>query len=267
MRRDTDPAPGRTARRAASILVATLLALAAPVAACADPVLETAEAEVQVDADGTATVRLTYHLIADAEGQPVDSLSFSYLDFGGEQPQDLQVTGPEGSELTHESQTTKAETNTTVALAEPLAPGQQGTFELSYAVPAIGVPDGEELSSNIPMVTLDQPAATAAPETFTATLQLPAEHTLVEGFPANPAVDTAADGSEVLHYQVPAMTSVLRVVSTAGQPTFWTTETQMEAVLVLTIVVGIGLLYVSFVRPQRKAARARTTTIATASEN
>ncbi|WP_256839825.1 hypothetical protein [Ornithinimicrobium faecis] len=267
MSRAAGPARGRTTRRSATVLVATLVAFATPIAAAsADPVLETADAEVELAADGTATVQLTYHILADADGEPVDSLSFSYLDFGGAQPQNLLVTGPDGTELPHESQTTKAETNTTVTLAEPLAPGQPGTFEVSYAVPAADAPEGNELSSNIPMVTLDQPAATAAPETFTATLQLPAEHTLVEGFPANPAVDTTTDGSEVLHYQVPALTSVLRVVSTSGQPTFWTTETQMEAALVLTIVVGIGLLYVSFVRPQRKAAQARGTTV-TASQN
>ncbi len=66
---------------------------------------------------------------------------------------------------------------------------------------------------------------------------------------------------------MPAITSVLRVVSTSGQPPFWTTETQMEVALGLTIVVGIGLLYVSFVRPQRKAAQARATTTVTASQN
>lgn len=257
----TTPALGRPARRAAAVLIATLLVLATSIStASADPVLETAEAAVQLDADGTASVRLTYHVSADAEGQSVDSLSFSYLDFGGGLPQDLRVTGPGGAELVHESETTKLKTNTTVSLNEPLSPGQKGIFEVSYAVPAAGVVDGEELTSNIPMLTLHQPAASAAPETFTATLRLPEGHTLVEGFPANPDIDTAADGTQVLHYQVPAVTSLLQAVSTAGDPPFWTTQAQMVAALLLTIIVGIGLLYVSFVRPQRNAANARTVT-------
>lgn len=238
------------------LVVGVLAALIPASAAAATPVLDTSESQVQIAADGTATVELTYQVLADPEGTEVAEVSLSSLDFGAAEVQDLQISDPQGGALDHDSTTVSAKTTTVVALAEPLQPGENQELQVSYTVSGAGEVDGETLTTNVPVLAMDHPAASAAPATFSAQVQLPAGHSLIEGFPSDTADVTETDGATVLHYQTPAVPSLLRAVSTEGQPTWWTTETQVQAILGLTIVVGLAMIYISFIRPQRRAAQA-----------
>jgi len=253
------PSPRKASWRPAAtraLVVGALAVLLPASAAAATPVLDTSESQVQIDADGTATVELTYQLLADPEGTEVGEVSLSALDFGATEVQDLQITDPQGGAMDHESTTAGAKTTTVVTLADPLQPGQTQELQVSYAVAGAGELADETLTTNVPVLVLDHPAASAAPATFSAQVQLPAGHSLIEGFPSDAVDVTETDGATVLHYQTPAVPSLLRAVSTEGQPTWWTTETQMQTILGLTIVVGLAMIYVSFIRPQRRAAQA-----------
>lgn len=224
--------------------------------AAADPVLDTADVQVQVSADGSATVEMTYS-IAGGQIAPTgaDALTFSALDFGDTELQDLQITTVQGSTLEPEMETNGSKTSVTTALPERLEAGETAEFVVRYAVPGAGIPDGETMTANVPMLTLDDAALTAAPGTFTATVELPSGYSYVEGFPSNTSdITESAAGSTILHYEVPAAPALLRSVSTQGDPPLLTTERLMELILLLTIILGVVALYFSFVRPHRRAA-------------
>lgn len=223
--------------------------------ASADPVLDTADVQVQVGVDGSATVEMDYSITGgQVEPTGADTLTFSALDFGNTELQDLQITTAQGSALEPQLETLGSKTSVTTALAEPLDAGETADFVVRYVVPGAGIPDGEAMTAQVPMLTLDNPATTAAPGTFTATVELPSGYAYVEGFPSNTSdITESASGSTMLHYSVPAAPALLRSVSTQGNPPLLTTELLMELILLLVIILGIIALYYSFVRPHRRS--------------
>lgn len=246
----------RALRTVVACLLGTALAVALPVSASADAQLDTAQSRVVLDTNGSAQVEIDYRITGAAEEEAATTVSFSSLDFNGAVVEDLDVTTADGIPLEHQSDLVNGKTTTVVTLPEALEPGQEQDVVLAYAVSGAGAAGGEELTTNVPVLAMDNPAPTSAPGTFTATVELPAGHSRVEGFPADTSDVTESGGATVLHYSLPAVPSLLRTVSTAGEPTWWTTETVMETILGLSIIGGVIALYFAFVRPRRATAAA-----------
>ncbi|MCE0485465.1 hypothetical protein [Ornithinimicrobium sediminis] len=245
--------PRRGRRTVTASLLGAILAVALPLAASADATLDTAQTQVVLDASGSAQVEINYRITGSADGETAQTVSFSSLNFDGAVVDDLRVTAA-GTPLQFESELVNAKTTTVVTLPEALEPGQDQDLVLAYVVPSAGSIDGEELTTNVPILAMDNPAASSAPGTFTATVEMPAGHSRVEGFPSNTSDVTEAGEATVLHYSLPAVPAVLRTVSTEGEPSWWTTEALMETLLGLSIIAGIVALYFGFVRPHRRNA-------------
>lgn len=222
--------------------------------------LDTAQADIEIAADGSSRVQLDYRVTGTEDGQASDAVSFSALSFNGATVEDVQVTTAAGAVLDHQAETTNGKTTILVTLPDSLPAGEDEELVFTYSVPDAGVLDGEELTTHVPIVAADVPASGADPGTFTATVELPAGHTLVEGFPAKVDDVAEAGGLTVLRYSVPAVPALIRVVTTTGEPTWLgTTEAQVELILLLVLVGGLVAIYYSFLRPLR-AAQANAST-------
>lgn len=254
----------RRSRRAgavATLVLTSSVALAAPTAAAAG--LEQADADVNVDEQGTAQVEIDYVVSGGAAGdEPAETVSFSALAFdedGGVPIEDVVVTNGDGQELGTSVETVKLKTTVTATLDEPLPPGGEANLTVSYTAPDVGAVDGARMTAEVPVLALDLPAATTSPGIFTASVQLAPGYDYVEGFPANPeSVATSGDRVQV-RYDTPAVPALLRSVSTTGDAPFFTLERSVNLALGLTLVAGTAALYVSFTRGRRRAAEVAAT--------
>ena len=248
----------RRSRRVGAVAVAVAMspvALAVPAAAAG---LEQADAVVDVDDQGTAHVEIGYVVTGGADGdEPAETVSFSALAFddaGAVPIEDVVVATGDGQELDTSVETVKLKTTVTATLAEPLSPGDESELTVSYAAPDVGVVDGARMTSEVPVLALDLPAASTSPGIFTASVQLAPGYDYVEGFPANPeSVATSGDRVEV-SYDTPAVPALLRSVGTTGDAPFFTLERSVNLALALTLVAGGAVLYVSFTRGRKRAA-------------
>lgn len=234
------------------LLALAITALTGPTAA-AGTELDTAQAQITIGADGTSTVQINYHINGAQEGEPSDTIGFSALPFQGAAIEDLQVTTGDGAALDHRTDSANGKTAIEVVLPEPLPAGQQTDLTITYTVPNAGALDGDQLTTNVPIVAPNDPAPDADPDNFTATVQLPDGHTHIEGFPATADEATDSGGVTTLHYSLPAVPALVRAVTTTGE-TSWlsTTESQMELILLLAIIAGLIAIYFSFIRPMRQ---------------
>jgi hypothetical protein len=250
--------PGRTARVVTTLAITAALATAGAGTAGAAPVLKTVDATVSIDDGGTAQVELAYTVSGGADAATAsDVLTFSALDFSEAQVDNLEVLDSDGRPLPVDIQTTGRTTTATVSLPETLAAGQTDEYSVVYEVPRAAEREGDLLTTTVPVLALQNPAAASSPGVFRAALELPPGYSFVEGFPANTSdVSTSRDGSTVLHFDVPAAPAVLQTVATSGSTPLFTITRVMEFGLLLALVLGALALYIFFVRPQRRPARA-----------
>ncbi|SEF15353.1 hypothetical protein [Jiangella alba] len=251
----------RAARRALTAgVAAAVLPLAASGAAAAAPALGEVTATVEVDEQGAAQVELTY--VVDGGDGPDDttSLSFSALDFGGDGAgpvDDLEVTSADGEQLDTSVETADLKTTVTVTLDEPLAAGAETTLTLRYTALDAGVVDGDRMTTEVPVLVFDLPAATTAPGVFAATVRLAPGYDYVEGFPANPERVSASEGRTEIAYELPAAPSLLRSVATTGDAPLLTLGGWVNLALFLTLLAGGAALALSFTRGRARAAEER----------
>ncbi|WP_026874516.1 hypothetical protein [Jiangella gansuensis] len=247
------------ARRAVMVSVLAVLApIAGASAAAADPTLVDVDATVEVDDQGTAQVQLDYVVAGGAAGEePATTLSFSVLDFSGTgraPVDDIEITTADGARLEVTTETVELKTTVTATLAEPLTPGTETELTVRYSAPEAGDVTGDRMTTDVPMLTFDLPAASTAPGVFSASVRLAPDHRYVEGFPANPR-DVAVSGNRTeVSYDVPAMPALLRSVSTTGDAPLLTLSRSVNLVLVLTLLAGGAALYVSITRGRARAA-------------
>lgn len=239
----------RVARRAGAVIALTTATTLAATSAMADPALETETVEVEVDDQGTAHVEAGFVVSGGTE-----TLTFAGLSFGSTTIDDVVVSTGDGQSLDTTVETVELKTTATVTL--PAAPEQGADIELrlSYTVPGAGTADGDKLTVETPVMTPAIPASTTASGLFTASVVLPPGYRYVEGFPANPdQVDSGGDRTSI-HYDVPSPTALLRVVSTSGDAPLLTLERGVTLALVVALLLGGGVLYLSFTRGRRRAA-------------
>ncbi|MBB5787031.1 hypothetical protein [Jiangella mangrovi] len=249
----------RAARRAATAgAAAAVLPLVVAAAAAAAPALGEATATVDVDEQGTARVELTYVIDGGAGGtEPATTLSFSALDFGGTGAvpvEDVEVTSGGGDRLDTSVETADLKTTVTVTLDEPLEPGAQAELTIGYVVPTAGVVDGDRMTTEVPVLAFDLPAATTEPGVFTATVRLAPGYDYVEGFPANPERVSASGGRAEITYDAPAVPSLVRSVGTTGNAPLLTLGGWVNLALFLTLLAGGTALALSFTRGRARAA-------------
>lgn len=243
----------RAARRAVTAGAAlVLLPLVVPGVAAAEPALGEATATVEVDEQGAAQIELTY--VIDGGDGPDDAttVSFSALDFGGEggagPVDDLEVTSAGGDRLDTSVETAGLKTTVTVTLDEPLAAGAETTLTIRYVASGAGVADGDRMTTEVPVLAFDLPAATTASGIFTATVRLAPGYDYVEGFPANPESVSESGGRTEVSYDVPAVPSLLRSVATSGDVPLLTLGGWVNLALGLTLLAGGAALALPFLR-------------------
>ncbi|WP_053206505.1 hypothetical protein [Jiangella muralis] len=248
----------RVARRALTAgVAAVVLPLVASGVAAGAPALGEATATVEVDEQGAAQVELTY-VVAGGDGpEATESLSFSALDFGGagaDPIDELEVTSAGGEQLDTSVEAAGLKTTVTVTLDEPLVAGAETTLTLAYTAPDAGVVDGDRMTTDVPVLVFDLPAATTEPGVFTATVRLAPGYDYVEGFPANPERVSASGGRTELSYDLPAAPSLLRSVGTTGDAPLLTLGGWVNLALFLTLLAGGAALALSFLRGRARAA-------------
>jgi hypothetical protein len=116
------------------------------------------------------------------------------------------------------------------------------------------VVDGDRMTTDVPVLAFDLPAATTAPGVFTATVRLAPGYDYVEGFPANPETVSTSGGRAEIAYDVPAVPSLLRSVGTTGDTPLLTLGGWVNLALFLILLAGGAALALSFTRGRARAA-------------
>lgn len=236
----------------AGVVIVSLLSAAGPAGAV--PALVEATAVVDIDEEGTAEVELGYVITGGADEPAAETLSFSALRFDGVAVEEVEVATADGQELDVSVDSAELKTTATVTLAEPLPPGDDIELTVRYSAPGAGTVDGDQMTTDVPVLAFDLPAGSTAPGIFTASVLLAPNYQYVEGFPANPETVGETSGRAEVVYDVPAMTSLLRTVATSGDAPLFTLTRTVDLLLLVTLLAGAVALYFSFTRGRRRAA-------------
>lgn len=243
----------RLLRRASAVLALTTVTTLAAIPSMADPTVENGTAQVDVDQEGNAQVDASY-LIAASPDAPAETLSLSGLAFGSASIEDVDISTADGQRLEPAIETVDLKTTATVDLPALLEPGSELELRVKYTVSGAAEFDGDRIEVHTPVLTPDVLTSSTTPGLFTAAVSLPPGYEYIEGFPANPErVDSTGDGATV-HYEVPSATALLRVVGTSGSGPLLTLEGGVNLMLVIVLLLGSGVLYLSFTRGRKRAA-------------
>ena len=195
------PRASRT-RRAGSIRRAGLtaaLVLAGTGTLSAQGVVEAARLRADVAVDGSAAVNLVYEL---SDGSVAADLTLELLGFGGATAEDLVVDGGGQIVLWPATGSRRA-----AAISLPVSDDGARTLTLDYEVASAVSRGGGEVTVHVPIVSLPIPPTTEAGDVFEASITLPTDWRITDGFPSG-LVERAPGRHEVSLPVVPAVVTV-----------------------------------------------------------